>query len=331
MTPLRAVRHAAAALLCSALLAPSAPTLAQPAADYPKAGPVRIIVPFSAGSTPDVMTRELAARLGEKLGQSFVVQNQPGASGITGTQQVARAEPDGYTLLSGTIGILAVNQFLYKDAPYDVERAFAPVSLFTRNPNVLVVPASAPYQSVAELIEAGKRQPDLLNYGSSGNGTSLHLAAEMLKSRTGMSATHIPYTKGVMTDLAAGRLDFVFYHISGAVPLADAGKARILAIATEQRLDTLPQVPTFKEAGLGDFDVSGWIGIMAPAGTPAPVIDRLSKAIQEVSQDPAWRAKLLSQGVELIGGTPEALNRHIDGERQKWGALIRDKKINVEQ
>lgn len=292
--------------------------------------PVKIIVPFGPGSTTDVLTRDLAARLSTELGQNFVVENMSGASGMVGTQLVARAKPDGYTLLSGTIGVLAVNQFLFDKIPYDIDKDFSPVSLFTTNPNVLAVPASSPFDSVQDLIRAAKANPDSLNYGSSGNGTSLHLAAELLKQTAGISATHIPYTKGVMQDLAAGRLDFVFYHISGTVPLADAGRVKIIAIATPERFPLLPDVPTFKEEGYGDFDVSGWVGIMAPQGTPEAIVRKLESAIEKVASDPAWKESLTRQGVVVVGAGPEQLGDFIRQEREKWGALIRSNKIKID-
>lgn len=291
--------------------------------------PVKMVVPFGPGSTPDVVTRDLAMRLSAKLGQNFIVENIAGASGMVGTQAVARAPANGYTLLAGTIGILAVNQFLFDKIPYDIEKDFVPVSLFTKNPNVLAVPASSPYKSVADLIQAAKNSKDSLNYGSSGNGTSLHLAAEMLKSVAQIPAAHIPYTQGVMLDLAAGRIDFVFYHISGTLPLVDSNKARILAIATPERFELLPDVPTLKEAGLGDFDVSGWMAIMAPAGTPEPIVKKLSEAIAEATSDAAWREQLTKQGVVVVGSNPEELQQFIDAERTKWGTLIREQGIQI--
>ena len=322
----RFVKLLAALSIGAGSLATNAQTTTENA--YPNR-PIKMVVPFGPGSTPDVLTRDLAARLSAELGQNVVVDNISGASGMVGTQSVARAPADGYTLLSGTIGILAVNQFLFDKIPYDVENDFVPVSLFTKNPNVLVVPASSPLTSIQELVKEGRSRKDPLNYGSSGNGTSLHLAAEMLKSVADMPAVHIPYTKGVMLDIASGRLDFVFYHISGTMPLVNGNKARILAIATPERFALLPDVPTFKESGLGEFDVSGWMGIMAPHGTPQAIVDKLSAAIAKVSADPVWQENLTKQGVLVIGSDPQGLAQFIDAERDKWGNLIRDKKINV--
>lgn len=298
--------------------------------DYPSKKPVRIVVPFGAGSTPDVLAREVAMKLTEKMKHSFIVENRPGASGITGTQEVARAQPDGYTILAGTIGILAVNQFLYKDLSYDVEKDLVPITLFTRNPNVLAVPASLPAKTVSELIQLGKERKDQLNYGSSGAGTSLHLAAELFKAKTGMPAVHIPYSKGVMNDLVAGRLDFVFYHISGALPLAQAGKIRILAVGTEERWPILADYPTFAEAGVGDFEAGGWLAFMAPSGVPEAIINKLSAAMNEVlTQDTALRDRFLQQGIAAGGGTPDTLQTFLTNERDKWSNLIRSANIHV--
>lgn len=317
--------------LCAVILSSGVSATAQDTESaYPAKKPVRIVVPFGAGSTPDIVARELAVRLSEKMKQNFVVENHAGASGITGTQIVARAEPDGYTILAGTIGILAVNQFLYDSISYDVEKDLIPVTLFTRNPNVLVVPSSLPAETVTELVQLGKDRKDPLNYGSSGAGTSLHLAAELFKEKTGMPAVHIPYSKGVMSDLVAGRIDFVFYHISGALPLAKAGKVRILAVGTESRWPILNEYPTFEEAGVGDFQAGGWMALMAPAGVPQEVVQKLSMAINEVlEQDSALREKFEQQGIERGGGTPEELQAFLSAERKKWGDLIQTADIHV--
>ncbi|WP_159078873.1 Bug family tripartite tricarboxylate transporter substrate binding protein [Orrella marina] len=324
--------HRIATLISSALVVSvSFCASASSSADHYPERPVRMIVPFGPGSTPDVLTRDLAGRLSKELGQNFVVENISGASGMVGTQAVARSRPDGYTLLSGTVGILSVNQFLYDKIPYDIEEDFTSVSLFTTNPNVLAVPADSPFSSVQDLVGAAKAAPDSLNYGSSGNGTSLHLAAELLKDAAGISVAHIPYTKGVMQDLAAGRLDFVFYHISGTVPLVDAGKVKILAVATPERFPLLPDVPTFKEEGFDNFDVSGWMGIMAPAGTPPEIIVKLEKAIGKVTSDPQWRESLTRQGIVVVGSGPQQLDEFTKAERAKWGRLIQSNRIRLEQ
>lgn len=319
------------AMICVALLSGAPAVTHATEVDYPSKKPVRIVVPFGPGSTPDVLTREVAMKLTQKMGQTFVVENRPGASGITGTQEVARAEPDGYTILAGTIGILAVNQFLYTNLNYDVEKDLVPITLFTRNPNVLIVPASLPVNTVEDLIKLGKERKDPLNYGSSGSGTSLHLAAELFKSKTGMSAVHIPYSKGVMNDLMAGRIDFVFYHISGALPLAQAGKVRILAAGTEKRWPILSEYPTFIEAGVGDFEAGGWLAFMAPKGVPEDVIQKLSATMNEVlTQDQALQQRFEQQGIEAGGGTPAALQDFLTAERKKWGSLIHTADIQVD-
>lgn len=313
------------AMVCAGALAYAAPGAAKTSdVDYPLKKPVRIIVPFGAGSTPDVLTREVAIRLAQQLGQTFVVENRPGASGINGTQEAVRAEPDGYTILAGTIGVLAVNQFLYDNLKYDIEKDLVPVALFTRNPNVLIVPTSLPVNTVEELIVLGKQRKDALTYGSSGPGTSLHLAAELFKARTGMPALHVPYSQGPLNDLIAGRLDFVFYHISGALPLAKAGKVRILAVGTDERWPTLQDYPTFKEAGVGDFEAGGWMAFMAPKGVPDHAINKLSAAINTIlSQSPELRKRFEEQGIEAGGGTPADLQSFLNAERKKWSELIR--------
>lgn len=298
---------------------------------YPSLKPVRVVVPFGAGSTPDVLAREIAMKLSEKLGQTFIVDNRPGASGITGTQEVARAPADGYTILAGTIGILAVNQFLYKNLSYDVEKDLTPITLFTRNPNVLVVPASLPVETVDDLVKLGKARKDPLNYGSSGSGTSLHLAAELFKAKTGMPAVHIPYSSGVMNDLVAGRIDFVFYHISGSLPLAQAGKLKILAVGTESRWPGLEAYPTFSEAGVGEFEAGGWLAFMAPTGVPDEIVQTLSVAMNEIlANDEAMQHRFEQQGIAAGGGSPEELQAFLMAERKKWGDLIRTADIRVE-
>ncbi|NYT61786.1 tripartite tricarboxylate transporter substrate binding protein [Alcaligenaceae bacterium] len=328
MIPIKRVWLAAFAGLVTLSVAGFATATSE--SSYPHKKPVRIVVPFGPGSTPDVLTRELAIRLDKKLGQTFVVENLAGASGISGTQTVTRAAPDGYTILAGTIGILAVNQFLYDNISYDVTKDLIPITLFTRNPNVLVVPASLPVDTVEDLIKLGKTRKDPLNYGSSGNGTSLHLAAELFKQKTGMPAVHVPYSKGVMNDLLAGRIDFVFYHISGALPLAQAGKLKILAVGTEKRWPILNQYPTFSEAGVGDFEAGGWIALMAPTGVPGDVVKTLSVAINDIlTNDQVLREKFNAQGIEAGGGSPEELQAFIDNERNKWRQVIKTADIQA--
>ncbi|GAD24828.1 tripartite tricarboxylate transporter substrate binding protein [Acidovorax sp. MR-S7] len=303
-----------------------------PAAGYPGGKPIRIIVPTGAGSSTDVLARELAQRLAERIKNPVVVENRTGAGGGIGAQAVASAPADGHTLLMGTIGVLAINEHLYARIPYDVERQFVPVVEVARVPNLLLVNPSLPVRTLPELIAYAQTNAGRLNFGSSGNGTSPHLAGEMLKHRAGITATHVPYRGGpeAITDLLAGNLQFMFYHVTGALPYLKDGRLRAIALASPQRDPLLPGLPTFADAGMADFDVTAWVGLMAPRGTPAQAIRRLNSESSALLAQPEVRQRYRELGADAAGGTPEAFGSHIRAESAKWGALIRQAGIRLD-
>ena len=274
---------------CAALAAFA--TLAHAQTPYPTK-PIRIVVPFPAGGTTDILARAVAQRLTETLGQPVVVDNRPGAGGNIGAELVAKAAPDGYTLLMGTVGTHAINASLYAKMPYDHVRDFAPVILVAGVPNVLVINPALPVNSVQELIAYGKANPGKLNFASSGNGTSIHLSAELFKTMTGVQMAHVPY-KGsapALVDLMGGQVQLMFDNLPSALPQIKAGKLKALAVTSAQRSSALPDVPTVIESGLPGFEASSWFGLLAPAGTPKDIIAKLNGEVAK------WLATPGSQG-----------------------------------
>lgn len=299
-------------------------TAAAQAPGYPGSRPITMIVPFGAGSTTDVLARELAQRLGARLGGSVVVENRPGSGGNIGTAAVARSAPDGHTLLMGTIGVLSINEHLYAQLPYEVSRDFVPVARVADVANMLIVHPSVPATDLKSFIAHARANVGRLNYGSPGNGTSPHLAGELLKARAGITAVHLPYRSAVyaLSDLVAGNLQFMFYHVTGAVPLIKEGRVRPIAIAAPRRDPLTPDLPTFAEAGLPDFDVTAWIGLMAPTGTPSAVVTRLADEVNRILSDPEVQQRYRHLGATVAGGTREAFGAHIQRESTKWKAVI---------
>jgi tripartite-type tricarboxylate transporter receptor subunit TctC len=312
-----------AALLAAAALALAGVAAAQ--AQYPK-GPVRMIVPFPPGGPTDITARTLGTRLGEVLGQPIVVDNRPGARGFIGIEAAARAAADGHTLLLASIGAVAINPVLYPKVPYDVFRDFAPVSLLVTVPIVVVVHPSVPVNSVPELIDYARRNPGKLAYGSAGSGGSTHLVAEMFKTRAGVDLLHVPY-KGsapAVADLVGGQVQVLFDTLLTATPHIKSGRIRLVAAATAARLDAYPDTPTIAEAGLAGFDGASWFCLLVPAKTPPEIVERLSRDIARIVREPGMRAKLVEQGAEPVGGTPDELAAYIRAEQAKWGAVVRD-------
>ncbi|MGD9942163.1 MAG: Bug family tripartite tricarboxylate transporter substrate binding protein [Burkholderiaceae bacterium] len=301
------------------------------ASDYPNR-PVKLVVPVAAGGLTDILARMLGQRLGERLGQPVVVENRPGAGGIPAMDYTAKAAPDGYTLVMGYPGALAVNQALYKQLPYDPVRSFAPVSLVAAWPLVLVAHPSVPANSLQELLGLVKSQPRKLNYASGGNTTTGHLAMELMRSMTGADIVHVPY-KGAapaMNDLIAGIVHVAFDSLTLSMPQVKAGRIKVLAISTQQRSALAPQLPTVAESGVPGFDVSGWYGIVAPAGTPRPVVERLSRELIAIVNEPAIREQMAGRGIEAIGQDHAQFERFIASETEKWGKLVRERNIKVE-
>ena len=310
------------AIVAAAVAAPS--TFAQGTASYP-AKPVRLVVPFPAGGTTDILARAVAQRLSEAWGRQVIVDNRPGAGGNIGSDLVAKAAPDGYTLLMGTVGTHAINPSLYKNMPYDHVKDFAPVILVAGVPNVLVVNPSLPVHSVPELIAYAKANPGKLNFASSGNGTSIHLSGELFKAMTGVEMTHVPY-KGsapALTDLIGGQVQLMFDNLPSSLPFIKAGKLRALAVTSGARAAALPDLPTLAESGLPGFEASSWFGVLAPAGTPRDIVAKLNGAIAGWLASPEAKEKLLAQGAIAAGGTPEDFARHIGAETSKWAKVVK--------
>jgi tripartite-type tricarboxylate transporter receptor subunit TctC len=304
--------------------------LAQDAAGYPDR-PVTIIVPFAAGGNTDAFARIVGERLDAAFGQRFVVENKAGAGGNLGVGQLARSEPDGYTLGMGTVSTHAINPTLYKNLPYDPDTAFAPVSLFVTLPNVLAVNPKIEAQTVPELIELLKANPDKYTFASSGVGTSIHLAGEMLMARTGTKMSHVPYKSSgqVMMDVVAGHVDLAFDNIPTVAQQASAGNVRALAVTSLDRAPLLPDVPPMADF-LPGFEATSWHGLFAPAGTPPEIVDELSAEIQKILHDTEMQAKLEAMGAKPIGNTPEEFAQFITAERAKWAQVIKDANVSID-
>ncbi len=296
------------------------------------AKPVRIVVPFAAGGTTDILARALAPELQRVFGQPFVIDNKPGAGGNNGAAEVAKAAADGHTLLMGTVGTHAINVSLYPKMPYDHLKDFAPVTLVAGVPNVLVMnPASAQrlnVDNVADLIKALKANPGRLNMASSGNGTSIHLAGELFKTMTGTFMVHIPYRGSgpALIDLLGGTMDVMFDNLPSALPHIRAGKLKALAVTSAMRSVTVPELPTVAEAGgaaLRGYEASSWFGLLAPAGTSADIVARVQQESAKALATPAMKERLSAQGAIPSGNTPAEFARFIDAETKKWAAVVK--------
>jgi tripartite-type tricarboxylate transporter receptor subunit TctC len=309
-------------------LALAGPAKAQ---DYPSK-PIRLVVPFAAGGATDVLARLVGERLTASLGQQVVVDNRPGAGGNIGSDIVARAEPDGYTILMGAVGTHAINPSLYPKMPYDPVKDFAPVTLVASVPNVLVVNPEVPANSVQELIDLAKAKPGELNFASSGNGTSIHLSGELFKAMTGTDIVHVPY-KGsgpAVTDLLGGQVQMMFDNMPSSLPHVKAGKLRALGVTSAKRSPALPEVPTIAEAGVPGYDATSWFGILAPAGTPEPVVTRLQGAIVQALGEPEMRQRMADLGAEPVGDTPAEFGQFITAELAKWAKVVNDAGVKLE-
>ena len=298
---------------------------------YP-AKAVRMIVSYPAGGPNDIMGRTISAKLTELMGQTFVVDNRSGAAGNIGTDSVAKAAPDGYTLLMGA-GAMTIAPSLYPKLPYDVVRDFAPVSMVASAGFVLVLHPSVPAKTVAQFIDLLKKQPGKLNCASSGVGAPPHLALELFQSMTGTKMNHIPY-KGAtpaLTDLVGGQVDLYFAGISGAIPHIQSGRLRTLAVTGKKRSVVLPEVPTLDQSGLKGYDVATWFGVLAPAGTPRDIINRLNAATVKAVSLPDTREKLLAAGAEPDSSTPEEFAKHIREEIVKFREIVRTSGAKLDQ
>lgn len=298
---------------------------------YP-AKPVRLVVPFPAGGATDILARTISQRAAEKLGQQIVIDNRPGAGGTIGSDYVAKAAPDGYTLLIATGSTHSIGPIINSKIPYNVERDFAPVVYVARTASVLVVPNQLPVKNLAEFIALLKSKPGKFNFGSSGNGTTSHLSGELFKAQAGVFMTHIPYrgTGLVFTDMMSGQVHMLIDNYVTAQPHIKDGKLRVLGVTSLQRLPFMPEVPTLDEQGLKGFDVSNWFGIYAPRGTPAEMITKVNIAFNQALQEPDMQKRLAFLGATPTGSTPEQMANVVAGDTAKWAKLIRDRKIVVE-
>ena len=311
-----------ALLVAGALLAGSLPAWAQP---YPNR-PLRIVVPFPPGGGTDIGTRIVAQKLQEAWGQAVIVENKPGAAGIVGTELTAKSAPDGYTFMMGNLGTHAINVSLYKKLAYDPVRDFAPVSMVADLPLLLLVHPSVPANSVKELIALAKSQPGKLNFSSSGAGGSMHVAAELFKSMTGVDMVHIPYKGGApaVADLLSGQVALSFSTVLETIQHVKAGQVRALAVTNDHRSIALPDLPTIAEAGLPGYQSISWLALFAPAGTPKDIANKVSAESVRILKLPDVKERLLAQGAEPIGSTPEQLAATLAADIAKYAKVIRE-------
>ncbi len=315
--------------LAAALIVVAAPVVLGQAA-YPTK-PVRLVVPFPAGGTTDLLARAAAQKLSEAWGQQMIVDNRPGAAGNIGAELVAKSTPDGYTLLMGTVGTHAINASLYAKMPYDHVKDFTPVILVAGVPNVLVVNPQLPVNTVPELIAYAKANPGKLNFASSGSGTSIHLSGELFKTMTGVQMTHVPY-KGsapALTDLIGGQVQLMFDNLPSSLAFIKAGKLRAIAVTGTTRAPALPDVPTVADTVPG-FEASSWFGILAPAGTPRDIVMKINGETSKWLASPDAKEKLAAQGANVAGGTPEDFAKHIQAETAKWAKVVKESGAKVD-
>jgi len=323
--PPTTILHPTRRRLCAAgtlaLLLAAAPAVHAQKAQWPTK-PVRVVVAFTAGGTTDILARAVAQKLGEKLGQPFVIDNKPGAGGNIGTGEVVRAEPDGHTLIVNSVGPIAINQTLYKNLPYDPLTDLVPVVQIADVPNVLVVHPSVPANTFQEFTAYLKANPGKLSYGSTGVGTSSHLSSYMLGQRLGAEPLHVPY-KGAnaLNDLLAGRLQFMFATIPSVIQHIHAGKLRALAVSSPKPSRSLPGVPSVAEKGFPGFEAGSWFGFFAPKGTPASVVTALNRAVNDVL--PPLQEQMIREGADPVGGTPEQFGAFTRREYEKWKEIVK--------
>uniref|UniRef100_UPI003F496E4A tripartite tricarboxylate transporter substrate binding protein n=1 Tax=Cupriavidus taiwanensis TaxID=164546 RepID=UPI003F496E4A len=293
--------------------------------------PIRLVVPYPAGGAADTVARTLAAPLGAKLGQTIVVDNRPGASGVIGAGTVAKAAPDGYTLLLDATAH-SVNPSLQARLPYDTAKDFAPISLVVLVPNLLVVPPNSPFKSPKDIVTAAKAKPGKLTYASAGPGTAQHLAAELFRQQSGLNLLHVPYKGGApaLSDLMGGQVDMMFSNMAASYPLVAGKKLKVLATTGTKRSAALPDTPTIAESGFPGYQVYEWNGLFAPAGTPQAIVDRLSALTREVLNSPEVSQRLAAIGAEPAGSRPEDFRKFVEGETAKWAKVIKQGSIRAE-
>ena len=290
--------------------------------------PIRIIVPFSPGGGTDTIARTLGAAMSQDLGQTVIVENKPGAGTVIGTDTVAKSAPDGTTILIATFAH-AVNPSLRSKMPFDTEKAFDPVVLIGRSPNILVVPASSPYKNIKELVAAAKADPGKLTFASQGVGTSAHLAGELFNNLAGVNMTHVPY-KGAgpaLNDLLGGQVNMMFATATAAAPLIESGKVRALGVTTPERSPVRPEVPSIAEAGVPGYAAESWYGFFVPAGTPADIVNKLNAATAKAAQSETFRKRVEGEGLVITTGTPKELADYVNAEQKRWAAVVKAAKI----
>ena len=314
------MRAAVRVLIAGLLTVLAAPSIAQ---EWP-AKTVTIVAPFAAGGTSDLFGRLLAQHMQKNFDKPFIVENRVGAGGNVGAGLVARAAPDGYTFLMGTVSTHAINPFLYSKLPYDTLKDFQPVSLVATLPNILVVHPSLPVKTVQELIAHLKANPDKLSYGSSGAGTSIHLAAELFKIKTGTTMTHVPFRSSgdIMNNLTGGHINLAFDNATLAWPQVQGGRLRALAVTSLARAQFAPDLPTVADTIPG-FEATSWHGVFAPAGTPKPIVDKMAAEIKKILEQPDVKAKLAEIGAVAAPMTPDDFVKFIDAERAKWADVVK--------
>ncbi|RTZ41678.1 tripartite tricarboxylate transporter substrate binding protein [Candidimonas sp. SYP-B2681] len=299
------------------------------AQDFPSQ-PIKLLIPYPPGGSADMLARPLTAQLQKELGQPVVLEYKAGAGGTIATSQLARSKPDGHTILM-VLAAHAINPNLYPDLPYDTRKDFAPVSLVATLPLLVAAPFATPANTIQELVAYAKKNPDKLTFASAGNGNTSHLAAEMFKATAGIKMLHIPY-KGsgpAVVALLAGDVSLMFDSISTSLPQVKANKLKPLAVTGANRSPLLPDVPTVKESGFPDFVVNGWYGILAPAGTPRPVIDKLNKAFANAARVPATTQQLNGFGYDVVASTPEEFGQHMEKELGLWEKTIKDAGVKM--
>ena len=313
-----------------AVWALASPWAAHAQSNYPDK-PIRFVVPYPPGGGTDVIARIVQVRLQAALGQNVLIENKGGAGGSLGTDVVAKAAPDGYTVLF-TLSSHTINPAIFPKLPFDTQKDFEPIGLVASLPQILVANSALPVRNVADLTAQAKAAPTKFSFASVGNGSPGHLAGELQVIRTGAPMQHIPYRGGgpAVTDVMGGQVPLLWVSIPAAAQFVKAGKLKALAVSTTKRSSAFPDVPTMQEAGVADFEVDSWYGMLVPAKTPKAVIDKLNKALNTVLAEPAIRAQLLEQGAEAVGGTPEALGKLITAEIPKWTKLAKDANIKAD-